>query len=444
MSKKDITVRDIVEGWEERSFKDVKASLRPEILQSFDLPEFAQFGLNLVNMANFYSFLRPLVLEVQPKKVCEIGSNEGHSTKAWLDICRESGAEMHVVDPILPASGSETVNGVPLTNFSAMSIDYLAAQTVPADVYFLDGDHNYYTLHKELTMIRDLARRSSSAMPLLILHDTSWPCNKRDSFYDLSNIPAEGRSAPLDESDLSLFVEHELAECGFNSRQPWSIPKTHPNLGDGSFAVGLEAAVDDFLKSNPEMIRVAFPSLFGVTVLFDSKRAAQSEAFKRLQAIEMTFEPFLRILELNRLFLLERSQYLGEKAHHFSNRVRDLWESSSKRNRCVDTAAVAVKLLSEHSASTPGTSRRIFAGSVLTHRFILKFLHDQGPVVQHLDTDKFSAGTSSHALQDQLKELVGDAQSGMLIIVEKMPESEHLASVLKQAYPDALLMACGS
>jgi hypothetical protein len=444
MSKKDITVRDIVEGWEERSFKDVKASLRPEILQSFDLPEFAQFGLNLVNMANFYSFLRPLILEIQPKIVCEIGSNEGHSTKAWLDICRESGAEMHVVDPILPASGSEIVNGVPLTNFPAMSIDYIASQAAPADVYFLDGDHNYYTLHQELTMIRELARRSSSAMPLLILHDTSWPCNKRDSFYDVSNIPAAGRSAPLDESALSLFVDHEIAECGFNSQLPWPIPKTHPNSGEGSFTCGLEAAVDDFLEKNPEIIRVSFPSLFGVTVLFDSQRAEHSAEFKRLQDIAKVFVPFLKILEINRLFLLERSQYLGEKAQLFSNRVRDLWESSSKRNRSVDTAAVAVKLLAGQASSAAAISQRIFVGSVLTHRFVLKFLHDQGPVVQHVDAEKFSADTSTNELKELFKTLLGSTQSGISVIFEKMTECDHLVTLLRQEYPDALLMDCGS
>jgi hypothetical protein len=121
-----------------------------------------------------------------------------------------------------------------------------------ADLYFVDGDHNYWTVKNELMDI------FNENKPLVILHDVGFPCDRRDLYYNPDDIPEKFLS---DYSyDKGVDIDNNLVDHGgFN--------------GAGNFAFSLEAnknnigvltAVEDFLKTRPDLCYVEIPLIFGL------------------------------------------------------------------------------------------------------------------------------------------------------------------------------------
>jgi len=409
MVKKFLSIHEVTEGWGESSFDDVKGFLRPEILNEFDLPPFSQFGMNLLTMANFYSFLKPLLHEARPELICEIGANEGNSTKAWLEICRESGSALHVVDPIFKESCDEVINGVAVSRFAQTSLTYLSNQERPADIYFIDGDHNHYTLISELRAISALANNNKRRFPLLVLHDTNWPCSVRDAFYNLDSVSPSDRPVVLDETELSLFVMHEPTECGFTSHLPWSLPKSLPS-SPGRTECGLKSAVEVFLEENPELRALSLPSLYGVTIITDHD-CEKGVEFQRLSKASEVFSSFFSILELNRLYLLERSHFFGKKSEFFSNKVRELWESSVERITSVDRASLVVKRFWDQVEQGEQLPSVLFVGTPLTFKYIRNFLPNSIRAVVRIPPAQSSDEQIATVAIEQLRR---DYENGLL------------------------------
>ena len=67
------------------------------------------------------------------------------------------------------------------------SLEYLNSSDFQGfDLYLLDGDHNYFTLYKELCLIH----RRSKPGDIIIMHDVmKW--GRHDQYYDESNIPLD-------------------------------------------------------------------------------------------------------------------------------------------------------------------------------------------------------------------------------------------------------------
>ena len=55
------------------------------------------------------------------------------------------------------------------------------------DAYVIDGDHNYWTVTRELEHVA-----GGDAFPLTLLHDVAWPCARRDQYYAPDALPPEG------------------------------------------------------------------------------------------------------------------------------------------------------------------------------------------------------------------------------------------------------------
>src|SRR5262249_49396001 len=76
-----------------------------------------------------------------------------------------------------------------------------------ADLYVIDGDHNYWTVYHEVDWVR---RNAPNAV--LVLHDLSWPCARRDLYYLPSSVPEEARH-PNSADGVSPWAE-ELIPTG--------------------------------------------------------------------------------------------------------------------------------------------------------------------------------------------------------------------------------------
>lgn len=95
------------------------------------------------------------------------------------------------------------------------------------DVVLIDGDHNYYTVYNELSIIYETHKE----WPLIILHDTHHPWGRQDFTYNQSTIP-EGEYNKPGRSGVRTAVEDWLEEHNNkDSRFKLSLYMHGPGLG---------------------------------------------------------------------------------------------------------------------------------------------------------------------------------------------------------------------
>ena len=140
-------------------------------------------------MCNYVTLVRPLIECLQPKHFCEIGSDEGLHTRFLSAWCEENGARLTIVDPIAESYHDAAAQTF-ITHRREMSLDFLKEPN-DVDVYYIDGDHNYETVSKELDLIRQNKRPNYAIC--LFIHDTSWPCARRDLYYQPETVKAPHR-----------------------------------------------------------------------------------------------------------------------------------------------------------------------------------------------------------------------------------------------------------
>jgi hypothetical protein len=135
-------------------------------------------------------------------------------------------------------------------------------KTGRVETWFVDGDHNWYTVFNELKLIDALAQKNQ--IPALIyLHDISWPCGRRDMYYNPSQIPPE-------------FVQPHSAELGITletmATQTGALKGPHWALKEGGPKNGVLTAVEDFISTTKtEYHWFNIPAILGLGVLIDVK-----------------------------------------------------------------------------------------------------------------------------------------------------------------------------
>ncbi len=165
------------------------------------------------------TIIEPILNDLQPKKMLEIGVLEGHHTHALLTWCRSSNCGLTSVDPTpwagkIPEAckpgaegyqykrGHESEKDVLIphciekifeeglqthwTCIKSLSLPFLAGCQESFDVVFVDGDHNYYTVLHELTYLAALITPQGR----IFIHDVTNPsCAYQDYYYDFTLIP---------------------------------------------------------------------------------------------------------------------------------------------------------------------------------------------------------------------------------------------------------------
>ncbi|MCK0097868.1 class I SAM-dependent methyltransferase [Qipengyuania sp. S6317L1] len=250
------------------------------------------------SMAEFSSLIIPCLEHAKVANVAEIGSEFGGMSKLLAQHTAAAGGTLTCIDPE-PADGfapwaseQSHVRHVPLP-----SLEALAGEVGEVDAWFVDGDHNYYTVYHELVGI-DAAQRASGKPLLAFMHDVSWPCARRDFYYAPERVPPGWRHPHSFDHGVRLGEDGVLAGRGLR--------------GMGSFAVALQAggerngvltAVEDFLKEADAEERPLFyvhvPAVLGLGIIFD----AQAEWSGALAEFLLPFHanPLIARLEENRL-----------------------------------------------------------------------------------------------------------------------------------------------
>jgi hypothetical protein len=170
-------------------------------------------------------------------------------------------------------------------------------QAAPADVYLIDGDHNFWTVSEELEHI-DTVSRADGHLPLILLHDVGWPWGRRDIYYSPRDLPAHAVRPYTFE--LGVVPDRsDVVEGGFRSGGTFAIA-----LEEGGSGNGVLAAVDEFVGGRTDYELIVIPSVFGVAVLVP-REEPWTQAVARL-VHSWADHPLLARLEANRIEMFIR------------------------------------------------------------------------------------------------------------------------------------------
>jgi hypothetical protein len=156
------------------------------------------------------------------------------------------------------------------------------------EVALVDGDHNHYTVSRELALLAATARAAGKPTPVILGHDVCWPYGRRDLYCDPETIPAEFRH-PWRRAGM-LPGQSDLAEAG--GLNPDMCNATH----EGGAGNGVLTAIEDFLGATDEDIELTvLPVIHGLAVLVPRTRA---ERHPGLDAIVGRWRTVERLTEL--------------------------------------------------------------------------------------------------------------------------------------------------
>lgn len=231
----------------------------------------------------------------QPKKMVEIGSEYAGSTKVILDYAKASGAHLTVIDPAPYVDLAEVLSPY-VGHFDLLK--ELSVNALPKlhdiDMFFVDGDHNYYTVWHELIYIY---QNNPSAW--VFLHDVAWPCAYRDLYYNPSAIPTEY----LHEYTYTdgVGADNQLIKNGgFHGAGLYSWAVKH-----GGERNGVKKAIEDFLSQQPQLFYNQINAVMGLGLIVPMQDKALSCQLMQpyqnslLDSMEKNrIELYLRVLEL--------------------------------------------------------------------------------------------------------------------------------------------------
>ncbi|MEJ7763947.1 MAG: class I SAM-dependent methyltransferase [Acidimicrobiales bacterium] len=259
--------------------------------------EVVEAPLLLHSLAEFRELIQACLDASGAKTVVEIGAEAGAFTRELLVWAEASDARLFCVDPAPSQAMMDLVTGSERAELILeRSLDALG-RLEPCDAYLIDGDHNYYTVDRELRTITDQAE-ASGQHPLIFLHDVGWPSGRRDMYYSPQSIPSAGRHEHTYDGG-TVPGRSDLVEGGFRGEGQFAWARH-----EGGPRNGVRTAVEDFLGDHPGLVLADVPCVFGLGVVYP--RSAPYAA-----AVAEILEPYdgdvlLRRLEENRLTLYLR------------------------------------------------------------------------------------------------------------------------------------------
>jgi Methyltransferase domain len=230
------------------------------------------------------------------RSLVEIGAYAGDLTRLLLRWAEAPGARIVAIDPS-PQPELEQLESehAELTLIRETSLEALGHAT-PTDAVIIDGDHNYYTVTRELELIEERWSEQGAPLPLLLLHDVGWPHGRRDNYYDPDRIPAESRQ-PI-AAGGGLYP-------GITGIRPGGLPYPWPAAEEGGPRNGVLTAIEDFMSARDDLRLNVFPPFFGIGILY-RRQAPYAEALAQLLD-PWDRHPLLERLERNRVLHLASS-----------------------------------------------------------------------------------------------------------------------------------------
>lgn len=248
-------------------------------------------------MREFLPIILPALHAAQVRRIVEVGAEHGGMSQALARYAAENQGQLISIDPSpSPEYHDWLAQNSSVQHIPQASLEVLDAQR-DIDAWFIDGDHNWYTVYHELRAIRQATNRDGRPM-LVFLHDVGWPCARRDFYYSPGRIPAPYRRPHSFEGGVTLGSEHLLDGRGLRGlgQFAWSLDQGGPRNG---VLTAIEDFVGEELDAQRQLAWACLPAVFGLGVLFDLD-AAYSRPLADILA-PWHESPLLASLEDNRL-----------------------------------------------------------------------------------------------------------------------------------------------
>jgi hypothetical protein len=222
--------------------------------------------------------------------VTEIGAYAGDLTRIVLRWAGGVGARVTAVDPapqaelVALAEEHTSLELIRQTSFEALpSLDL-------GGVVIIDGDHNYYTVTRELELI---ARRTSlAALPLLLFHDVGWPHGRRDDYFDPAQIPDDYRHPVVGERAGIAPDDPGVRADG--------LPYHRSAAREGGPRNGVLTAVEDFVAGTDALKLAVVPAFFGFGAVWHIDAPWAERVGEALAPYDR--HPLIARLEANRVY----------------------------------------------------------------------------------------------------------------------------------------------
>ncbi len=265
----------------------------------------------------------------------EIGSESGAFTRELLAFASARDGDLWCVEPE-PTIELDQLDSTDdrfhlVTGRSPEALEGLG----PGDAYVIDGDHNYWTVTRELEHAFGQAGPEGHA-PLAVLHDVSWPCARRDQYYAPDALPP-GAVHPHSWDHGSVPGEKGTVRGGLRGAGSFAVA-----LEEGGERNGVRTAVEDFVSVRDGLRFVAVPAIFGVGVVY-RESAPYAEALAALLA-PLDGNPLLERLERNRIDLYLNVLELQDAASDTGLRQGRLIAEYDRSLTAAETEAAALRM----------------------------------------------------------------------------------------------------
>jgi hypothetical protein len=251
----------------------------------------------LHSLAEFGELIIGVCDGVGARSIVEVGCEWGRTTSLLAEWARSNAAQLHCVEPYPTPEFRRVVDRHPATRLVEEPSPDALVSAPASDIYLLDGDHNYWTVLRELELI-DQAAQGSQRAPVVFLHDSGWPWGRRDIYYDPGRLPPDAVHPYTYEQGVVPDSE-EVLEGGFRSGGLYAIARR-----EGGPSNGVQTAVDDFLARRPRYRSWFIPSVFGVSVLVPHDQTWSAPVADLVE--QWASHPLLARLERNRVELFLR------------------------------------------------------------------------------------------------------------------------------------------
>lgn len=221
--------------------------------------------------------IRPFLAALDEGPVVEIGAAAGRTTEKLAEFAAERTLQAHSIDPDPGFDTEDLERRFPRSFSFHRERSHAALDGIgPAAAVLIDGDHNWYTVHRELELLRQIANSGERPFPLTLLHDVEWPYARRDMYYDPDTIPEEWRR-PWARRGIK-WGERRLAEDG------GGINANLANaLEEGGPKNGVLTAVEDFVAETPEPLELRIVrGAAGLGILVSPDLLAKHSALRHL------------------------------------------------------------------------------------------------------------------------------------------------------------------
>lgn len=249
----------------------------------------ARWGVSLAQMSEL---MLACLDAVRARSVVEVGAFAGDLTRVLVAWAERSGALVQAIDPspqeglLALAQSSDRLELIRQTSHAA-----LPRLPLP-DAMIIDGDHNYYTVSRELELLAE--RAAGAALPLLLFHDVCWPHGRRDDYFAPEALPGEGRH-PMVGAAGGITP-------GNPGVDPHGLPYPRSAAHEGGARNGVLTAIEDFAGTHEGLRLAVVPAFFGFGALWD-RGAAYADALAQILD-PWDRHPVLERLEDNRVHLL--------------------------------------------------------------------------------------------------------------------------------------------